>query len=58
MNKEIMKQLGFGEEVAKVESGICPTCGEGVGKFRDHLSEKEYKISGMCQNCQDKIFGE
>ena len=24
--------------------------------FKDTLSEKEYKISGMCQSCQDKVF--
>ena len=33
-------------------------CGEPVKGFRDALSRKEYKISGLCQNCQDKIFGE
>jgi hypothetical protein len=25
--------------------------------FRDDLSRKEYQISGMCQRCQDDIFG-
>lgn len=25
--------------------------------FRDDFSFKEYSISGMCQKCQDKIFG-
>jgi hypothetical protein len=25
--------------------------------FRDDLSIKEYKISGMCQKCQDDFFG-
>jgi hypothetical protein len=45
----------------------CPTCGEKPQKvegfdgdffgFRDKLSAKEYGISGMCQTCQDKIFG-
>jgi hypothetical protein len=29
-----------------------------MGGFRDALSAKEYRISGMCQDCQDKIFGE
>lgn len=25
--------------------------------FRDDLSRKEYTISGLCQECQDDIFG-
>ena len=25
--------------------------------FRDDLSRKEYSISGLCQNCQDEVFG-
>lgn len=25
--------------------------------FRDALSEREYRISGMCQACQDSVFG-
>ena len=31
---------------------------EGFYMFRDELSAKEYYISGMCQHCQDKVFGE
>ena len=36
----------------------CRTCNKKVGDFKDSLSEKEYKISGMCQECQDSVFGE
>lgn len=32
-------------------------CGKMVGEFRDEISMKEYRISGLCQNCQDEIFG-
>ena len=32
-------------------------CGEDVERFRDTLSEREYQISGLCQACQDKVFG-
>lgn len=31
-------------------------CGEPVKGFDDALSEREYKISALCQACQDKIF--
>ena len=52
MNKELMKQLGFG----KITEGYCPICKDRVGEFRDELSKEEYKISGMCQACQDEVF--
>ncbi len=32
-------------------------CGLGVNAFRDELSKREYAISGLCQVCQDKVFG-
>ena len=38
--------------------GRCRTCDAPIiGEFRDKLSEEEYLISGMCQDCQDEIFG-
>ena len=41
----------------QLASGLCMTCDEDATDFRDELSQKEYTISGMCQACQDKIFG-
>ena len=35
----------------------CPMCGKEITGFRDELSKKEFSISGMCQACQDQIFG-
>lgn len=58
MNKDIMRAMGFGKEVDAYESGNCPTCGKPVSwdSFRDEISKKEFRISGMCQECQDKVF--
>lgn len=56
MNREIMKQAGFGVELARIDAGQCPTCGEAVGTFKDELSRREFGISGMCQKCQDETF--
>lgn len=56
MNREIMKQAGFGAELEAIDKGLCPMCHGKVGKFRDDLSRKEFGISGMCQKCQDSIF--
>ena len=59
MNNEIMKRAGFIKEMKLVEQKKCPICEKEiiVDNFRDSLSRKEYKISGMYQQCQDKIFG-
>ena len=35
----------------------CVTCGKDATEFNDDLSRKEYTISGMCQVCQDGVFG-
>jgi hypothetical protein len=35
----------------------CVTCANLADEFRDALSRKEFSISGMCQVCQDSVFG-
>jgi len=57
MEKEIVKQI-FPEMAKRVENGQCPVCGEEIDskEFKDELSRKEFRISGMCQECQDKTF--
>jgi len=57
MNKKLVKQI-CPKMVDSVEKGRCPFCGKDMkeAKFKDALSEKEFRISGMCQECQDKIF--
>lgn len=59
MNKNILEQLGFTEEFNKISCGCCPICNSKIytDEFRDSLSVKEFRISGLCQKCQDKIFG-
>lgn len=47
----------FKKEADNIKKGACATCGGEVGKFKNAASEKEYGVSGMCQKCQDKIFG-
>lgn len=57
MNRDIMQAAGFGKELELIDSGKCPFCKKEVGEFRDALSRKEFSISGLCQKCQDKVFG-
>lgn len=35
----------------------CAICGNDITDFRDSLSVREFNISGMCQACQDDVFG-
>jgi len=58
MNKDIMRKAGFEKEVELVEAGKCPFCQKDINlkDFSDALSLKEYRISGMCQVCQDKTY--
>ena len=43
--------------VTQIESSLCTTCNGKAVKFRDDLCKREYTISGMCQDCQDEVFG-
>jgi hypothetical protein len=52
----VSKSLGTPRSVA-FESSACVICSGPANAFRDTTSEKEYTISGMCQGCQDKIWG-
>ena len=33
-------------------------CGGDANEFDDEPSEREYAMSGLCQKCQDKVFGD
>jgi hypothetical protein len=45
------------EALQAIQADKCPTCKNPVGDFRDEISKREYGISGMCQTCQDSVFG-
>lgn len=47
----------FPEERERRNQGKCPICEGDAGEFRDLLSRREFTISGMCQKCQDSVFG-
>jgi len=40
-----------------IKNSTCVICGGDANHFRDERSRTEYGISGMCQKCQDKVFG-
>lgn len=59
MNKDLMNLLGFDKELDLVKNKKCPSCGQGIDEsaFDSECSRNEYTISGLCQECQDSIFG-
>ena len=40
-----------------IMDGICVSCKSPATEFDSNMSYKEFCISGLCQKCQDKIFG-
>jgi RNA polymerase-binding transcription factor DksA len=62
MNRSLMQEANnkmenaFQDMLDNFDKGLCCDCGKPVGSFKDELSYKEYKITGMCQKCQDELF--
>lgn len=53
---EALQRLTGHNRVSSIEGNMCSFCGKPVYRFKNDLSLREYQISGMCQNCQDKVF--
>ena len=49
-------ERAFGRSTS-IRQNVCTICRREAVAFRDSLSEKEYTISGLCQDCQDSVFG-
>ncbi len=52
---------GFSGRTTAIKADRCVDepigCGEPAIVFRDGLSKREYRMSGLCQTCQDSLFG-
>jgi hypothetical protein len=60
MNRDLLRAVGCGKAVDAVDNGKCPSCGKPIQAFTefvDDLSRREFGISGLCQECQDRVFG-
>ena len=40
-----------------IQASKCTLCDDIASCFSDESSIKEYQISGICQECQDNLFG-
>lgn len=57
MNNRMMNRL-FPKETKLRKHGQCVWCEKVINMedFRDELSKREFRISGICQRCIDKFF--
>jgi hypothetical protein len=46
------------KELERIEGQKCALCGGEASQFKDEISAREYRISRICQKCQDEIFKE
>ena len=55
MKKSILEMILFDDRIA-----TCPSCKKQFDvteEFRNEISMREFEISGLCQKCQDSVFG-
>jgi hypothetical protein len=59
--EDFLKEMFGFDRTVSIRDGKCiPApigCGKDITGFKDPLSAIEFRISGLCQECQDKIFG-
>lgn len=56
-NNQFLSSLIGKDRVKTIEGDECAICDSPNLNFKDEPSKKEYAISGMCQDCQDKFWG-
>lgn len=54
--EQILTELAGISRQDAAEQKICTWCKKPIAGFKDALSEKEYRVSGFCQECQDATF--
>ena len=57
----LLSSIAMKDRKSTISRGGCMTCSSednGPWAFKDRISITEYRISGMCQVCQDEAFGD
>jgi hypothetical protein len=57
---KLAAEAAFGPQAGEwLAEGRCPRCGQTdpIATCEDPLSERECKLSGLCQSCQNAVFG-
>ena len=55
--EKLLTELSGNNRPDMIRQNLCAWCKGPALEFRDDLSKQEYRISGMCQTCQDETFG-
>jgi hypothetical protein len=57
--KRSLKELKIGQKIAMFKDYRCSLCSLRVDieEFRNQVFFREFRISGLCQGCQDLVFG-
>tara|TARA_Y100000310_G_C20244331_1_gene606082 strand:+ start:33 stop:245 length:213 start_codon:yes stop_codon:yes gene_type:complete len=56
LDKMLTNVFGI-DRKGSITNNTCVSCKEEALVFTDDISQKEYTISGLCQSCQDQVFG-
>jgi hypothetical protein len=55
--KELLSCSNYSQKYAKAKATrTCINCEKSAKDFKDASSELEYKISALCQSCQDMLL--
>ena len=52
------KQLFGKTRTRALDTHTCICCGKPAIDFKDQKSEVEWRLTGLCQKCQDEVFEE
>ena len=56
--ESLLTNLSGKDRAGTIQKRQCTFCETPNMDFRTPLDRKEYRISGMCQNCQDRVFND
>ena len=54
--RSFQSTLMGGDITKAIHQDVCISCHGPATEFKDDISRKEFRISGMCQACQDSVF--
>lgn len=54
---DFLSMLAGKDREATIKADLCMFCDGPAKEFRTPMAWREYRISGMCQICQDRMYG-
>ena len=56
--RAIQSTIMGGDINQAIRQDVCISCHGPATEFKNDISRREFRISGMCQICQDSVFEE